>query len=131
MPIEMLYVDDDDGMRAIVETACQGPDFVVTTAPSGQDALALARDKSFDLILLDVVMPGLDGPSTLALLRAQDGTRATPAAFLTAHTHPTEMDWLSSRDVIGVLAKPFDPRRLAGILRSLVAQSHCAPRPEA
>lgn len=126
MPINMLYVDDDESMRTIVKIACEDPDFVVTTAPSGQDALALAQNNSFDLILLDVVMPGLDGPATLALLRAQEGERATPIAFLTAHTHSVEMDWLRSRDVIGVLAKPFNPRNLAGVLRSLVAQGRAA-----
>lgn len=123
MPIKMLYVDDDEAMRDIVEVACQDPDFNVTTAASGPEALALARSNSFDLILLDVVMPGMDGPATLALLRAQESDVAsTPIAFMTAHTHQTELDWLGSRDVIGVLAKPFDPRRLAGLLRSMVAQ---------
>lgn len=122
MPINMLYVDDDESMRDIVETVCQDSGFIVTTAPSGQDALELADNNSFDLILLDVVMPGLDGPATLALLRAQEDGHSTPIAFLTAHTHPIEMDWLQSRDVIGVVAKPFDPRNLAGVLRSLVEQ---------
>ncbi len=126
MPINMLYVDDDESMRDIVETACQNSGFIVTTAPNGQDALTLAHNNSFDLILLDVVMPGLDGPATLALLRAQEEGDSTPIAFLTAHTHPVEMDWLQSRDVIGVLAKPFDPRNLAGVLRSLVEQSRRA-----
>ena len=126
MPINMLYVDDDESMRAIVEVACQDRDFIVTTAANGQDALTLAHNNNFDLILLDVVMPGLDGPATLALLRAQEGGRSTPIAFLTAHTHPIEMDWLESRDVIGVLAKPFDPRNLAAVLRSLVEQGRGA-----
>jgi CheY-like chemotaxis protein len=121
MPINMLYVDDDDCMRAIVETACQlDPEFVVTTVPSGQEALSLAQQQPFDLILLDVVMPGLDGPATLALLRAQEEGPPAPIAFLTAHAHPTEVDWLQSRDVVGVLAKPFDPRTLTQLLRSLV-----------
>jgi len=123
MPINLLYVDDDEAMRDIVEVACHDPDFTVTTAASGAEALALARANSFDLILLDVVMPGMDGPATLALLRAQeDRPASTPIAFLTAHTQQTEMEWLVSCDVIGVLAKPFDPRRLAGLLRSIVAQ---------
>ena len=128
MPINMLYVDDDDCMRAIVETACEGPEFTVTTVPSGQEALALARENSFDLVLLDVVMPGLDGPATLALLRAQENYRSTPMAFLTAHTHPTEREFLEARDVIGVLAKPFDPRTLPGLLRAMAHQGNHAAR---
>jgi CheY-like chemotaxis protein len=119
MPINMLYVDDDDSMREIVETACEGSDFRVTAVPSGKDALALAREIAFDLVLLDVVMPGLDGPATLALLRAQENYRSTPVAFLTAHAQPTEREWLEARDVIGVLAKPFDPRTLPSLLCSL------------
>jgi two-component system, OmpR family, response regulator len=130
MPINMLYVDDDDCMREIVETACQSPEFTVTTVPSGQEAVKLAKQENFDLILLDVVMPGLDGPATLALLRAQERREAaTPIAFLTAHTQPTEMDFLQARDVVGVLAKPFDPRTLPGLLRSLADQGrHAAAR---
>ena len=129
MAINMLYVDDDESMRAIVELACEDADFIVTTVPSGADAVALAQNNSFDLILLDVVMPGLDGPATLALLRAQEGERPTPVAFLTAHTDSIEMEWLRTRDVIGVLAKPFDPRNLARVLRSLVAQGRAAAQP--
>ena len=126
MPINMLYVDDDVMMREIVETACAGADFKVTAVPSGEEALALARDSAFDMVLLDVVMPGLDGPATLALLRAQEKYRSIPIAFLTAHTEPTERAWLEERDVVGVLAKPFDPRTLPGLLRSLAEQGRRA-----
>jgi DNA-binding response OmpR family regulator len=120
MPINVLYVDDDDSMRSFIELACRDPDFIVTTASTGQDALILAHKSSFDLILLDVVMPGLDGPSTLELLRAQEDNRSTLIAFLTAHTQRVEIDRLQSCDVVAVLAKPFNPRTLAERLRSLV-----------
>jgi CheY-like chemotaxis protein len=128
MPIKMLYVDDDVSMREIVETACcADPDFLVTTVGSGQEALTLTRKTPFDLVLLDVVMPGLDGPATLAMLRGQE-ERRTPIAFLTAHAQPTEREWLQELDVIGVLAKPFDPRTLAGLLRSLMDKCGSTPR---
>jgi two-component system OmpR family response regulator len=120
MPINMLYVDDDDSMRSFVELACRDPDFIVTTASTGQEALILAHHSSFDLILLDVVMPGLDGPATLELLRAQEDMRSTLIAFLTAHTRRVEIEGLQLHDVVAVLAKPFNPRTLAERLRSLV-----------
>lgn len=128
MPINVLYVDDDDDIRSIVKTTCEAdPDFFVTTVASGQEALALARDKDFELVLLDVVMPGIDGPATLGLLRAQERRISTPVAFLTAHDETTERDWLQSLNVVGVLAKPFDPRTLAKRLRLLIETSTAAP----
>ena len=128
MPINVLYVDDDANIRSIVKTTCEAdPDFSVTTVASGQEALALAREKEFDLVLLDVVMPGIDGPATLGLLRAQEKRITTPVAFLTAHDETTERDWLQSLDVVGVLAKPFDPRTLAKRLRMLIETSTVVP----
>jgi CheY-like chemotaxis protein len=119
MDINMLYVDDDDITRDIVESICKASGFIVATAQSGQEALSLVRHVHFDLILLDVVMPGLDGPGTLELLRAQELYRLTPIAFLTAHAQETELSFLRERDVMGVLAKPFDPRALPGVLQSM------------
>lgn len=121
MPINVLYVDDDDTTRSIVKTVCEAdPDVSVTTVASGREALAIAHDNPFDLILLDVVMPSLDGPATLELLRAQEKRISTPIAFMTAHDQATEREWLLSMDVVGVLSKPIDPRTLVEGLRQLI-----------
>lgn len=123
MPINMLYVDDDEIMRETVSTACRcDPDFTITTAASGEEALTLARDNDYDLVLLDVVMPGLDGPATLALLRTQAQEQSVLAAFVTAHLDVAEQHWLQTLGVAGILAKPIDPMTLTKRLRSLVRE---------
>lgn len=123
VPINMLYVDDDDRMRAMVENACDASDYTVTAVPLGDEARALVRRDSFDLILVDVVMPGLDGPATVALRRTEEREGATPMALMAAHRPAAEVNWLRARDVIGVLAKPFDRRTLPGLLRSLADEA--------
>jgi CheY-like chemotaxis protein len=123
MPINMLYVDDDDHMRSMVEDACDASDYTVTAVPLGDEALALARRESFDLILVDVAMPGLDGPATLALRRTDGQAGSTPVALMAAHRPVAEVNWLRARDVVGVLAKPFDRRTLPGLLRSLADET--------
>jgi CheY-like chemotaxis protein len=124
MPIKILCADDDDDLREFIELACQrDPEFAVTTVRTGEQVLASARDGHFDLILLDVVMPNLDGPETLLRLRAQEESRETPVVFLTAHNHPSELDWLRTFDVIDILPKPVDIETLASELRSLTERS--------
>ena len=75
---------------------------------------SILPEDQFDLIVLDVVMPALDGPQTLDLLRAQSVNRDTPAVFMTAHAHPSELGWLKAMDVVDVLPKNFNLKRLAG-----------------
>jgi two-component system, OmpR family, response regulator len=129
MPINMLYVDDDDRMRAMVENACDVSDYTVTAVPLGDEARVLARRESFDLILVDVVMPGLDGPATVALRRTEEREGSTPMALMDAHRPVAEVNWLRARDVVGVLAKPFDRRTLPVLLRSLADEArHSAQR---
>jgi two-component system, OmpR family, response regulator len=124
MVLKVLCVDDDDSFRALFEFACQQQrDIRLTTVKSGEDALKHTAKDQFDLIMLDVVMPALDGPQTLDLLRAQSVNRDTPAVFMTAHGHPTELGWLKSMDVVDVLPKNFNLNRLAGTLRSLAEPS--------
>jgi two-component system OmpR family response regulator len=122
--VKILCVDDDDSFRALFEFACQQQgDISLTSVKSGEEALEHTAKDQFDLIVLDVVMPELDGPQTLDLLRAQSGSRDTPAVFLTGYAHPTELGWLKTMDVVDVLPKKFNLKRLAGKLKSLVEQA--------
>jgi len=92
----------------------------VRCAASGAEAVALAAAESPDAILLDVEMPQLDGPATVAALRADPAAADTPIVFLTAHDDPDELARLRTLDVAGALAKPFAIDALAGELADLL-----------
>ena len=117
----ILYVDDEADLREIAVMSLElDPEFDVRTAASGEDALELARQCQPALILLDVMMPGLDGPATLGVLRDDPATREILAAFITAKTHPRHVTDLKALGAVAVLAKPFDPMSLAGTVRALL-----------
>jgi two-component system, OmpR family, response regulator len=111
MVLKILCVDDDDSFRALFEFACQQQrDIRLTSVKSGEDALKHTAKDQFNLIMLDVLMPALDGPQTLDLLRAQSVNRDTPAVFMTAHGHPTEPGLAQSDGCGRCLAKEFQPK---------------------
>jgi len=115
----LLLIDDDDDIREIAQLSLElGAGWNVITAASGPEGIELAREKQPDAILLDVMMPVLDGPATLARLREDERTKAIPVVFLTAKARPAEHDRLASLDVAGVLPKPFDPMTLADRLQT-------------
>lgn len=115
----LLLIDDDDDIREIAQLSLElGAGWTVLTAPSGARGIEVAREAHPDAILLDVMMPVLDGPGTLAKLREDERTRDIPVVFLTAKARPAERDRLTGLGVSGVLAKPFDPVTLADELRA-------------
>lgn len=115
----LLLIDDDDDIREIAQLSLElGAGWNVITAASGVEGLKIAREKHPDAILLDVMMPVLDGPATLAKLREDESTKSIPVVFLTAKARPAERDRLAGLDVAGVLAKPFDPMTLADQLKT-------------
>ena len=118
----ILLVDDDDGIRDVAKLALEligGHE--VAAAASGADAVELAAAAPPDAILLDVMMPDLDGPATLALLRDLPSARDVPVIFLTAQVQPTERERLRALGVTGVIEKPFDPASLATEVDALIA----------
>ena len=113
----ILYAEDEDDIRAIAEMALKAVGgFEVVACRSGREALDAAPGARADLILLDVMMPGLDGPSTLAQLRSLPATATTPVVFMTAKVQPAEVAHYRSLGALDVIAKPFDPMRLAADL---------------
>ena len=107
----VLLVDDEDDIRAIAELSLRSlGGWDVRTATSGVDALRVTEDEAFDVIVLDVMMPELDGPSTLARLREAGVT--APVVFLTAKVQPADRRDLAATGAAGLVAKPFDPMRL-------------------
>lgn len=109
----ILLVDDDAFIREVTQTTLElMAGWKVLLADSGREALRIAGEEALDAILLDVMMPEMDGRTTLQALRAEAGTEAIPIIFLTARLQPAERRSLEQLDVSGVLAKPFDPVRL-------------------
>jgi len=117
----ILYVDDEADIREVAAMALElEPDFEVRTCASGAEALETAPAWQPDLILLDVMMPGLDGPAVLARLRGADETTAIPIVFISARTQQQEVDQLRQLGARGVIAKPFDAMTLAEQVRGLL-----------
>ncbi|HTO60880.1 MAG TPA: response regulator [Bradyrhizobium sp.] len=120
--IRLLHVDDEPDIRTVVELALSmDPVFEVRSCESGADALAAAAEWQPDLMLLDVMMPVMDGPATLARLRANPATTDIPVIFMTARAQARETERFRSLGAIGVIPKPFDPMTLAASVRSHVA----------
>ena len=111
---KVLVVDDDDIIREVAKLALEVVGgWQVSTATNGQEASRLASLNRPDVVLLDVMMPALDGPGTAALLREDPVTREVPVIFLTAKTPLDDESLESEPNVVGVISKPFDPMVLA------------------
>ena len=121
MAKRILVVDDDENILNLEKTILEQKGFEVIGAGGGAEALTLLASSTFDLVLLDVMMPELDGAGTLAALRAAEETRGIPVVFLTAKALPAEVERLKSLGAVDVLTKPFEPRELAAQLRTAVA----------
>jgi two-component system OmpR family response regulator len=117
----ILYVEDDPDIQAVAQIALEiVGGLSLKICSSGAEALA-AINEGFnpDLLLLDVMMPNMDGPTTLAGLRQLPGTASTPVIFMTAKVQSSELDFYVSLGAIGVIAKPFDPMELSSQVRAL------------
>ena len=116
----VLYVDDEPDIREIVEVALGLVDnLAVQTSDSGEQALALLSSLRPDLVLLDVMMPSMDGPSTLCRMRANAASAAVPVIFVTAKAMPQEIAYFRALGAVGVIAKPFDPMQLGAQVLAL------------
>jgi CheY-like chemotaxis protein len=121
VPKRILIVDDEDDIREVAQMTLEMmAGWEVRAAASGEQALALAAADPPDAILLDVMMPGMDGPATLARLLADPATAGVPVVFLTAKAQAAEQRRLAGMGAAGVLAKPFDPARLADQLSQVL-----------
>lgn len=118
----ILVVDDDGAIRTVTQATLELlGGFSVVTAASGEEAIEKCRDEVFDLLLIDVMMPNLDGPSTIRLLKRSDQLPPIPFAFLTAKVQPEARESLLALGALAVIAKPFDPAQLIETVRLLIA----------
>jgi CheY-like chemotaxis protein len=117
----LLLVDDAWDIRTIARMSLERVGgWIVVSAASGPEALR--EHGPFDAVLLDVMMPGMDGPATLAQMRAHGLAEDVPVVFLTAKAQGADRARLASLGVAGVLAKPFDPMFLPRELERLLAR---------
>ena len=118
---KILYVEDEPDIRTIARIALETVGKLeVKVCASGQEALNEVAAFSPDCILLDVMMPGMDGPTTLAALRKLPGCAAIPAIFMTAKVQPAEVEQYKRLGAVGVIPKPFDPLKLAAKVKELL-----------
>jgi CheY-like chemotaxis protein len=116
---KVLIVDDEDDIRELAHISLERVGgFQVIAASSGQDALRLAASEEPDAIVLDAMMPGLNGPETLERLKADAATARIPVVFLTGSVQEVERERFKELGAHGILTKPFDPMTLAGDLRA-------------
>ena len=114
----ILHVDDDPLMRDVVDHALSlDPSLIVLSCGDAREALAAAPDWEPDLIICDATIPGIEGATLLAELRAIAATAKVPAIVLSAHAGPDDVAAMKSLGAIAVIAKPFDAETLAEAVR--------------
>lgn len=114
----LLHVEDEPDIREVVEISLAlDPGIILMSCSSGADALVTAADWEPDVILMDVMMPQMDGPETLMHLRQDTRTANIPVVFMTACAQSREVERFLSLGAAGVIAKPFDPMTLATAVR--------------
>jgi CheY-like chemotaxis protein len=110
----ILLVDDEDDIREVAALSLEAVGgWRVSSAADGDSALAMARAERPDVILLDVMMPGVDGPATFRRLQDDPRTSAIPVILLTAKAQAADHRRFAELGVTGTLTKPFDPMTLA------------------
>jgi two-component system, OmpR family, response regulator len=115
----ILYVDDEPDIREVAAMSLElDPALEVRSCASGYEALDMAAEWKPALILLDVMMPGMDGPTTFGRLRERPTTAEIPVVFITARAQAREADGFLALGAAGVIPKPFDPLTLAATVRA-------------
>jgi len=121
--MRILAADDEADVRLLLELALgMHPDIALTIVSSGRDAVERALAEQFDVIVLDGMMPDLDGAATCRLLKADPRTASVPVVFLTALTSDSARAELRAAGAAGFVAKPFDPFTIAAALTAFAAR---------
>jgi len=114
VPHKVLIIDDEDDIREVAALSLESvAGWDVVTANSGSQGVARAMEHQPDAILLDVMMPGMDGPSTFRELRKHPITAKIPVLLLTAKVQSSDQRRFADLGVQAVLFKPFDPLTLS------------------
>ena len=125
-PLErILYAEDEADIQQVTSLALEVVgNFTLKTCSSGLEAINQIESFDPQLILLDVMMPEMDGPSALAKIRQMDAYKDTPAIFMTAKIQPAEIQLYLDMGAVDVIAKPFDPMTLASQIQEIWKKVH-------
>lgn len=122
---KILYAEDEDDIREIAVLAIEViGGFEITTCNSGKGVLALAREFQPQVILLDVMMPVMDGPTTLLALKQDPELKHIPVVFLTAKIMTEELSYFRTLGAVDIISKPFDPMTLAAQIQAIWDAHH-------
>jgi CheY-like chemotaxis protein len=121
----IMMVEDEPDIQTIARLALETVGgLIVEICSSGSQALAAVSVWKPDLILLDVMMPDMDGPTTFQKLKTLPETSSIPVIFMTAKVQPKEIESYKALGAIDVIAKPFDPMTLADTIKSIWTREH-------
>lgn len=122
--MEILLADDDANIRTVAIIGLEDePGWNVTEASSGFQALEVAGSQSLDVIVLDMMMPGMDGMTTFGKIRELDNCKNVPIIFMTAKVQKNEVDGYIKLGAAGVIIKPFDPLSLAQEIMAILEKA--------
>ena len=120
----ILIVDDEADVREVTQLGLEmGTDWTVLTASSGAEAIAIATQEHPDAILLDLMMPAMDGRATLKQLKAIAATRDIPVIMVTAKAQQSNLQDFQDLEVAAIMAKPFRPLKLAAEITRILQWS--------
>lgn len=121
----ILYVEDEADIQVVARLALEMlGGYKVEICSSGNEALSRAPGFQPQLILLDVMMPEMDGPGTLKMLRAMPQFASIPVIFMTAKVQPSEIVGYKNLGAVDVIPKPFDPMTLASQVQAIWENCH-------
>ena len=127
MPEKILVIDDDVDHSRIVQIGLEMEDYQVVLAHSGREGLELAASEKPDLLVLDVIMPDMDGFQVLELLKENEATSAIPVVMLTARDEATDSAICDRLGAVLYFPKPFQPRVFAAFVRQILQPQSSEP----
>ena len=126
----MLVIDDEQAIRAVCSVNLTASGMDVLEAENGQSGLDVARREHPDLILLDVMMPGVDGWEVARQLGSDPATRDVPIVFLTARADASDKRHARHLGGVGYIVKPFDPVELGDLIEDVLARIERGEKPD-
>jgi len=119
---KILIADDEGTVRLVVEKML-GKDYIVLEATNGEEAVKIAKAQQPDLILMDLIMPKMDGYTACSEIKADQSTRGIPVVILTAVGHELSKKFATEMGAAGYVTKPFDVKDLINVISSLLVRA--------